>query len=142
MVHREPPEMSLSDTLLTLTSHPIDTVGAIMVRLLKVQIARRKIAFQAIVEPEPDPASRVTLSNRRDALGLPRVQIGWTLSQTVRRTFDRNFAIIADELHKAGIADVDLDAPIEGGTDWPGPARNEGTWHHMGTCLLYTSRCV
>jgi choline dehydrogenase-like flavoprotein len=35
-------------------------------------------------------------------------------------------------LTNAGVADVSLDPPIEGG-DWPDTFKKEGCWHHMGT---------
>ena len=77
--------------------------------------------------------------DQRDALGMPRVKVGWKLSQLVRRTFDRNFAIIGEELRRAGVADVDLPPTLEGGTLWPASLDKQGTWHHMGTTRMHNS---
>lgn len=137
---KEPPETSLGRDLLTLAQHPIDTAGYVLARFYKIRALVRDVTFQAIVEPEPDPDARVTLSpDLKDALNMPRVRVGWKLSQTVRRTFDRNFAIIAQELEQAGVATVRLEPPIEGGDAWPASLDPQGTWHHMGTTRMHDS---
>jgi choline dehydrogenase-like flavoprotein len=132
-----PPDARLSRDLVTLGSHPVDSAAYLLTRAYRRRALVRAVRFQAIVEVEPDPTARVTLSPREtDALGLPRVQVGWKLPQLVRRTFDRNFAIVADELQRAGVADVALDAPLEGGSEWPASLNPQGTWHHMGTTRM------
>ena len=92
--------------------------------------------FQMICEPAPDPDSRVTLADTRDALGMPRVRVDWRLGDLVKRTFDRTAALVAKELGDAGVADVTLDAPLLG-REWP--TSIEGTWHHMGTTRMHDS---
>jgi choline dehydrogenase-like flavoprotein len=95
------------------------------------------VTLQAIVEAVPDPDSRVTLSaDKRDRFGMPRVKVEWRLGEQVQRTFDKTFSLLAQELQMAGIADVELDAPLEG-RRWP--AKLEGTWHHMGTTRMHDS---
>jgi len=85
----------------------------------------------------PDPDSRVTLSaDKRDRFGMPRVKVEWRLGEQVKRTFDRTFAGLAKELQLARVADVELDAPLEGRA-WP--EKLEGTWHHMGTTRMHDS---
>jgi choline dehydrogenase-like flavoprotein len=81
----------------------------------------------------------VTLGPDKDALGLSRVRVGWRLGNLTRRTFDRSFAVLAQELERAGIARVTLDPPLEGGTGWPASLDPEGTWHHMGTTRMHDS---
>jgi len=138
--HKESPDSSLGRELFALAKHPVNTAGFIFSRIHKTRALVRDVNFVAIVEPEPDPTARVTLSpERKDALGMPRVRVGWKLSEIVRRTFDRNFAIIADELQKAGIAHVTLGEPLEGRTDWPPSLDPHGTWHHMGATRMHDS---
>ena len=62
----------------------------------------------------------------------------WRLGSEVKRTLDRTVAIIADELTNAGVGEVILDPPIEGG-EWPPSFENEGSWHHMGTTRMHES---
>jgi len=92
--------------------------------------------FQMICEPTPNPDSRIMLSTSRDALGMPRVKVDWRLADQVKYTFDRSFQIVAEELNRAGVADVTLDPPLQG-RDWPSTL--EGTWHHMGTTRMHDS---
>lgn len=94
------------------------------------------VKLQAIVEAAPNRDSRVTLSRSRDRLGMPRVKVAWRLDPLVQRTFDRTFALVAEELRAGGVAQIQLDAPLEG-REWPSSL--EGTWHHMGTTRMHDS---
>nr|WP_315222679.1 GMC family oxidoreductase [uncultured Duganella sp.] len=123
----------------TMLRHPLDTLGYGATRLLQPRWLVEGVQFQTIVEPAPDPDSRVTLStSERDQLGMPRVRVDWRLGRQVQRTFDRTLAIIGAELELAGVAGVHLDPPLEGGA-WPPSLEREGTWHHMGTTRMHDS---
>ncbi len=135
-----PPGTTLAGDLRTVGAHPVDAAAFALTRRWRPRALVRTVRFQAIVEPEPDPTARVTLSTEdKDALGVPRVRVGWKLSPLVRRTFDRNFEIVADELRRAGVADVVLDSRLEGRDDWPASLNPHGTWHHMGTTRMSDS---
>jgi choline dehydrogenase-like flavoprotein len=135
---KAPPDWSLRRDLLTLVAHPLDSAGYVAARYLRPRLLARGCRFVAIVEPVPDPESRVTLSDQRDQLGMNRVRVRWRLDPLVKRTFDRSFALIAQELSRVGVADVLLDPTIEGG-EWPDTFQQEGTWHHMGTTRMHDS---
>lgn len=136
LMSKDQPGRSLKADLITMASHPLDTVGYGLTRLYQWPALVTGVTLQAIVEAEPNRDSRVTLSDQRDRLGVPRVKVAWRLGEQVQRTFDRTFALLAQELQLAGIADVELDAPLEGR---PWPAQLEGTWHHMGTTRMHDS---
>ncbi len=137
LMQKDQPGRSLKADIATMAAHPFDTVGYGLTRLLQWPVLITGVTLQAIVEAEPNPDSRVTLStDRRDRFGLPRVKVEWRLGDQVKRTFDRTFALFAQELQMAGVADIELDAPLEG-RDWP--AKLEGTWHHMGTTRMHDS---
>lgn len=139
MLNKEQAGWKLSDDLLTMAANPIDTFGYGFTRVFQPRALIRGVRFQIIVEPAPNPDSRVTLSPlKKDALGMPRVRVDWRLTDQVRRTFDRTLAIVADELRQSGVAEVALDPPIEGG-NWPSTFEKEGTWHHMGTTRMHDS---
>jgi choline dehydrogenase-like flavoprotein len=139
LLQKEQAGWSLTRDVATMVAHPVDTVGYGFTRLFQPRALIRGVRFQIIVEPEPNPDSRVTLSaTRKDSLGMPRVRVDWRLTDRVRRTFDRTLAIVADELRRGGVADVTLDPPIEGG-EWPASFEREGTWHHMGTTRMNDS---
>ncbi|WP_151447520.1 FAD-dependent oxidoreductase [Lacisediminimonas profundi] len=129
----------LRDDLMTMAAHPVDTFGYGFTRLFQPRYLIRGVRFQIIVEPAPCRDSRVTLSpTRTDSLGMRRVCVDWRLADQVRRTFDRTLALVSDELRRSGVASVELDPPIEGGT-WPSSFEKEGTWHHMGTTRMHES---
>lgn len=136
LLKKDQPGYRPARDILTMLRHPIDTAGFGLTRLLQPRALIAGVRMQAIVEAEPDPESRVTLSDQRDALGLPRVRVSWKLGARVQRTFDRTFALLAEELERSGVADVTLDPSIEGHA-WP--AQLEGTWHHMGTTRMHES---
>jgi len=137
LLKKEQAGWSFGQDLMTILAHPLDTLGYGYTRLFHPRWLIRNVKFQLIVEPEPDPDSRVTLSpTQKDQLGMNRVRVDWRLTQKVQRTFDRTLAILADDMRKSGVAEVALDAPLEGGK-WP--ADIEGTWHHMGTTRMHDS---
>jgi choline dehydrogenase-like flavoprotein len=139
LLHKEQAGWKLSHDLGTMLAHPIDTVAYGFTRLFQPRALIQGVKFQIIVEPEPNPESRVTLSpDQRDQLGMHRVRVDWRLGTQVQRTFDRTLAILADELRSTGVADVTLDPPIEG-NGWPASLEKEGTWHHMGTTRMHDS---
>jgi len=139
MLNKEQAGWKLSDDLVTMAANPIDTFGYGFTRVFQPRALIRGVRFQIIVEPAPNPDSRVTLSpTKKDALGMQRVRVDWRLNDQVRRTFDRTLELVADELRQTGVADVALDPKIEGGV-WPSTFEKEGTWHHMGTTRMHDS---
>jgi choline dehydrogenase-like flavoprotein len=137
LLGKDQPGRSLKRDLETMIAHPLHTVGYGLTRLLQWPMLITDVTLQAIVEAVPNPDSRVTLSaDKRDRFGMPRVRVEWRLGEQVQRTFDRTFQLFAQELQLAQVADVQLDAPLEGRT-WP--AKLEGTWHHMGTTRMHDS---
>ncbi len=138
VMQRETPDRSFARDLSTLVAHPGATTGYVLARFMRPRWLVKGCRLEAIVEPEPDPDSRVTLSDEQDRLGMCRVKVDWRLGANVKRTFDRNFAIVAEELRAAGVAEVDLDPPIADGP-WPDSFSEEGTWHHIGTTRMHDS---
>lgn len=137
LLKKEQAGWSLARDMLTMVAHPVDTLAYGYTRLFQPRWLIQGVKFQLIVEPEPDPNSRVMLSpSQKDQLGMNRVRVDWRLTPRVQRTFDRTLAILADDMHRSGVAEVDLDPPIEG-RKWPSDL--EGTWHHMGTTRMHDS---
>lgn len=135
MESKDQPDWSPLRDFVALLRQPVDTAGFVITRYAHPRALVKEVKFQASIEPEPDPDARVTLSDARDALGLNRVRVAWRLSPLVRRTFDRHFALVAEEFERNGIATVRLDAPLEGRDDWPGLS-DDGSFHHMGTTRM------
>jgi choline dehydrogenase-like flavoprotein len=119
---------------------PVSTLGYSLSRLLPRRPLLRAVQFEIMVEPEPNPASRVTLAVERDPLGLPRARVDWQLSPLTQRTFTRTLEIIGAELRRLGVAEIELEPLFDNGTDNGGwPQRLKGTWHHMGTTRMHDS---
>lgn len=118
---------------------PISTASFVAARLLHPRQLIKGLRTQVICEPSPNRDSRVTLSNERDALGMPRVRVDWKLSEQTKHTFDRTLAIFSDELRLSGVANLELPTPLSG-REWPHipatPWDHMGTWHHMGTTRM------
>jgi choline dehydrogenase-like flavoprotein len=84
-------------------------------------------------EQAPNPASRVTLAREPDALGMPRAQLEWRLTDLDRHSIE----VAVDELVKAfgATGSAKLHVPRELHTrGWP--ANIPISWHHCGTTRM------
>ena len=137
LLAKDQPGWRLRDDLMTMVKEPLNTFAYGFTRLFHPRAMIKKVSFQVIIEPAPNPDSRVSLSStQKDALGIPRVEVDWRLDTQVRRTADRSLALIASELRQTGIAHVSLDPSMEL-HGWPATMEAEGTWHHMGTTRMH-----
>jgi choline dehydrogenase-like flavoprotein len=87
------------------------------------------------LEQQPDPASRITLSDERDALGLRQAKVDWRISNLERKTA-RYFAnFLCDELEQLGLGETTLadwvtsEAPL-------GPTDLQGNYHFIGATRM------
>ena len=84
------------------------------------------------MEQAPNPASRVTLSRKRDALGQNRLALDWRLSNIDRETYLRAQRMVALEFGRLGIGRINAKPLPEAG--WPSDM--VGSRHHMGTTRM------
>lgn len=75
------------------------------------------IAFCCAVEQVLDPASRVTLSDTTDALGMPRARIDWKVSDTEFATVQRTTELLFAEMGRLGFRLPTLAAWLAEGPD-------------------------
>jgi choline dehydrogenase-like flavoprotein len=85
-----------------------------------------------MAEQSPNPNSRVTLSDERDALGQPRVRLDWRLTRDDMRSMVRAQEIIDEELRRTGVGRLHIDLDT-----LDPPAHLKGGWHHMGTTRMH-----
>ncbi len=85
------------------------------------------------VEQFPNPDSRVTLSDKRDALGQNRLVIDWRPGAAEKRTIRRGLEALALEFGRLGLGRVHISAMPDGDA-WPGTLL--GSRHHMGTTRM------
>ena len=89
--------------------------------------------LDANVEQFPDPASRIVLSDKRDALGQNRLAMDWRPGTAERRTIRRAIEHVADEFGRLGLGRVRIrDVPENG----PWPDGMTGSRHHLGTTRM------
>ncbi len=92
-------------------------------------------------EQSPNPDSRVSLSQDRDALGVPRASIDWRLSEVDKRTISVLAETLDTELRRLGQGSAEKSAWLaEPGAAWPvDPTVGKhpiGGYHHMGTTRM------
>lgn len=59
--------------------------------------------IDGISEQRPDPESRITLSTRRDALGVPMARVNWRIDIDSRRSLIRMGHLLASEMRRVGL---------------------------------------
>jgi choline dehydrogenase-like flavoprotein len=84
------------------------------------------------IDPAPNPASRITLSDERDALGQRRAQLDWRLDSLDKHSVNRTLEIMGAALGRAGLGRLQIVSDDD--TTWPEDIR--GGWHHMGTTRM------
>ena len=95
------------------------------------RVSRYSLDFHA--EQEPNRQSRVTLSDERDALGMPRLLVDWRYTRGDVTTVQRSLALLADDIRDSGIGRFEYD---------PASVEYEMTrygaygGHHIGTARM------
>jgi choline dehydrogenase-like flavoprotein len=98
----------------------------------------RRIRLQCQTEQEPDPASRVTLSTSRDALGLLQAQVDWRLNHSERHTMQVMTNVMGAELKRLGLAELEPESWLtEPGNEWK--SKLTDCFHHIGTTRMSDS---
>ena len=95
-----------------------------------------QLALYTQSEQSPNPDSRVTIDvSRRDALGMPRINLDWQLSRIDKESIIKAQEIIGTQLDKSGLgALVPEPAFQDDSNDWGSTTR--GGHHHMGTTRM------
>jgi len=88
-----------------------------------------------IAEQSPSPASRISLSDRLDAFGLPRLRVDWRLSPSDRQSIEGALEVLAAELARLGLGRMQFEPWLRQASPvWP-----EQIWggcHHLGTTRM------
>ena len=112
----------------TFVRHAPQVGTGIVARRYRLNRLARRTHLFTIVEPEPSPDSRVTLSDERDSLGVNRPRLTWRLTSRVERTLVRAQQILAEELEQIGAGNLEFDS--RGDLHW--------CCHHIGTTRMST----
>ena len=108
-------------------------VGALTYRKLGGNPRLNRLLVTAIMQPNPNPASRVTLSHERDALGMPRSRLDWRLTDADRQAVYRTMEILGITVGRTGLGRLRITFERDG-TSWPDDL--VGGFHTMGTTRM------
>ncbi len=108
---------------------------ALSQRVLKSRATNRRYLLANVLESDPNPESRITLTDEVDELGVPRVELRWVLGPQVRKTLRVAHEVIGEELVASGLGR--LEAPFTGSDDGEWEVPPTTTWHHVGTTRMH-----
>lgn len=92
--------------------------------------------FNTMLEQTPNPDSRVTLADERDALGLRRTRLDWRIADSDRENLWRSYEVLGAALGGAGLGRLRL-LRDRSGRLWE-DLLSYGN-HHMGTTRMHRS---
>lgn len=120
--------------------HPLDTLAPVWHFAAHGRSFSPHARFQLCItcEQEPDPESRVLLSSQHDALGIPRVNICWRVSDLTWQTMVAYANLLGEEFRRTGLGEIDFEPWLrEGEADWRDHIMDQ--YHHMGTARMHES---
>jgi choline dehydrogenase-like flavoprotein len=89
-------------------------------------------------EQEPNPDSRILLSESTDALGMKRANVRWKLTDMTIHTMRHYAMALREEFKRAGIGEIELDDWLrESHSDWTSHINDQ--FHHIGTARMHDS---
>lgn len=90
-----------------------------------------------IIEQEPNPASRVVISQEKDALGVPRANLDWKMVSIDKRTVTEAAKLLGQQVGASGIGRVRLPKYMFDDKEEKIPdSYVSGCWHHIGTTRM------
>jgi choline dehydrogenase-like flavoprotein len=116
-----------------------------LIEHLRDRRSDRRLYAMVRAEQAPNPASRVTLGERRDALGVPQPALDWQLSRQDKDTVAVLAETLGAEFTRLGLGSVTPSTWLaESGCDWPvDPTVSKhpiAGYHHMGTTRMGRER--
>ncbi|MGQ0619023.1 MAG: FAD-dependent oxidoreductase [Panacagrimonas sp.] len=108
---------------------------------LNVRLERQGLYLSMRAEQAPNPDSRVRITRDRDALGVPRIELDWRLSEIDKRTLRVLVCELDAQLRRQGTGSVEpapwLLAPDASWENDPLISHHPiGGYHHMGTTRM------
>ncbi len=89
-------------------------------------------------EQEPNPASRVMLSDKTDALGIRRSDVRWVLTERTNSTLRSYARMLREEFQRVGIGEIRLEKwVLDDSPQWTEHVTDQ--YHHMGTTRMNDS---
>lgn len=131
---------SVYQDALTVLSHPLGIGQGVFRRFVKHRpsIAKAsRIDLYCLVEQLPDPESRVTLSDRKDALGMPLSKLNWKINQREKQSIQRLGGLISKEFQRLGLPQPSLADWLNQDSNWESNLSDRA--HPTGTTRMATN---
>jgi len=131
--HARPPSLKIFETLGRLSSRP-HMITRMLAERLPWRERSSRFGIQIQLECAPNPASRITLSEKRDALGMNRIDLDWRLTRLDLESYRHFRRVLFDDLARMGfqVRGINHDLDDEG---WPVSA--VPLKHHSGTTRMH-----
>jgi choline dehydrogenase-like flavoprotein len=98
--------------------------------------ARMRIGLTS--EQEPNPESRILLSDELDTLGIPRANVRWKLTELTLHTMRKYVETLREQFRRAGIGEIEVDPWLfDDAAQWTEHTTDQ--FHHMGTARMNDS---
>lgn len=88
------------------------------------------------IEQAPNPDSRITLDRDKDAYGLPRATLHWSLTGLDKKSIRTLYEILGRQAGISGLGRIRLDEWLRDPQDPGFPDSLSAGWHHMGTTRM------
>jgi len=134
-------EPSMVRLLLRILRHPRSVVAPAWHYSVRGRsyVPNAEIRVGIACEQEPSPESRILLGSRLDALGMPRADVRWKLTDLTLRSIKAFAGVLAEELPRAGVGALNLEPWLSADdqSDWTAHVTDQ--FHHMGTARMHQS---
>jgi len=98
--------------------------------------ARMRIGVTS--EQEPNPESRILLSDATDKLGMRRADVRWKLTDLTLHTIRQFARTLSEEFRRASLGEIALETwVLEDSSDWTNHVTDQ--YHHVGTARMHDS---
>ncbi len=101
---------------------------------------RSELTVVLRAEQAPNPESRVTLTDKLDSLGMPRVRLDWRIGELDVRTASELVRAASRAFASSGLGRIEVAEWLERGRGWQFDplvsAHPIGGFHHMGTTRM------
>ncbi|MEO1655033.1 MAG: GMC oxidoreductase, partial [Bacteroidota bacterium] len=99
-------------------------------------IISRAFQLDTRIEQAPNPNSRVTLGQEKDALGVPQANLHWELTELDKKSIRMYYQILSQQMGQSGLGRIQFRDYLRDEKDPSWPEGTNAGWHHMGTTRM------
>src|SRR3989344_4886959 len=102
-------------------------------RILNKKEIVKKVKIWNFLEQEPRSENKVSLSDEKDLLGIPKIKLSWSIGELDKKTIVFLHKILDKELQNLGIGELKSPLLHDNLASWP---ISRDASHHMGTTRM------